>query len=498
MKTKNIIFALIVVVISFMTACSDNFFDVKTTDSLTIDDATRAMEADPSKLSGFVDAIYNVLIKYDLVTDDHDSFGLMSILHSTDMMSEDIVMSKLSWFMYDYKHDNREWNYRRTRTDWTYLYTVISSANNVLGMTNPETTSDQIKAYRGQVLALRGMAYFYLIQLYQHTYPVSAIGDRPGVPILYARNEGKTSIRGRATVDQVMKQIESDLTVAVQNLSGYTRSTKNQINEQVAQGLLARYYLLTEQWSKAVTAARAARTGYSIMPSSQLTDGFMDVTNSECMWGYDQNSETTTLYASFFSHISNLTPGYAGLEYAPRLIDKRLYESIPATDARKDLFQNPEGSIDAGSRGHIASTAWKIPYANLKFGWDGMFTMDYIYMRASEMVLIEAEALTRSGNTTEAATVLKELMEKRDPSWNQTTVTLNDVWMQRRIELWGEGFSYFDLKRLNKGINRNYDGSNHEASAKLVVSSGDKRWIYQIPEAEIQENEFISEEDNNE
>jgi hypothetical protein len=89
-------------------------------------------------------------------------------------------------------------------------------------------------------------------------------------------------------------------------------------------------------------------------------------------------------------------------------------------------------------------------------------------------------------------------MEKRDPSWNQTTASLNDVWMQRRIELWGEGFSYFDLKRLNKGINRNYDGSNHEASAKLVISSGDKRWIYQIPEAEIQENEFISEQDNNE
>ena len=352
--------------------------------------------------------------------------------------------------------------------------------------------------FRGQALALRGMAYYYLIQLYQHIYPLSASLDKPGIPMYWASNEGKEDILGRAPVSLVLSQIESDLVTAVANLNGFTRANKNQVNQSVANGLLARYYLLTEQWSKAVDASRLAQVGFDVMPASSLTDGFMSLSNSEVMWGYDHNAETTTLYASFFSHISNLTAGYAGLQYAPRLIDKRLYESIPASDARKGLFQDPAGSIVVENNVNPSATGWKLPYANLKFGWDGNFTMDYLYMRGSEMVLIEAEALARDSKGAEAATALQKLMSKRDPAWSSATVSADDVLLQRRIELWGEGFSYFDLKRFNKGIDRSYSGSNHQSANKLVVPAGDKRWIYQIPEREIQENSEISKEDNNE
>ena len=51
----------------------------------------------------------------------------------------------------------------------------------------------------------------------------------------------------------------------------------------------------------------------------------------------------------------------------------------------------------------------------------------------------------------EAASVLKELMVNRDPSWNKTSVTVDEVYTQRRLELWGEGFSFFDHLRLKKG-----------------------------------------------
>lgn len=493
-KIKILVFGLVVL----LSSCSDDYFDVKTTANMTSEDAAKAMDADPTKLAGFVNAIYNVMVQYDLVSTSHDSFGFMSILHSTDMMSEDIVSAKLHWFQYDYLHDNHDETYRRTRVNWTYLYTVISSANNVLAMTSAETTSADVKAYRGQVLALRGMAYFYLIQLYQHLYPISESGTRPGIPMYYAGNEGKEDIPSRAPVSEVLSQIESDLTTAVADLQGWNRDTKNQIDYYVANGLLARYYLLTEQWEKAYDAAAIAESAYSIMPASELTDGFMDINGTEVMWGYDENAETTTLYASFFSHISNLTGGYAGLNYAPRLIDKRLYESIPSTDARKNLFQNPQGTIDASARAASSAIAWQLPYANLKFGWDGNFTMDYTYMRASEMVLIEAEALAHEGKNGDAATVLKRLMEKRDPSWNESSVTVDDVWEQRRIELWGEGFSFFDLKRLNKGIDRTYSGTNHYPSAQIKVDALDKTWIYQIPNTEIIDNPYIPEDENNE
>ncbi|MDR2358760.1 MAG: RagB/SusD family nutrient uptake outer membrane protein [Prevotellaceae bacterium] len=498
MKTNKLILLLFVVFAGI--SCSDEFFNVETTQNTTAEAAAKAADEDPSKIASFIDAIYNVLVQYDLYSTSHDAFGYMAILHATDMMSEDIVMTPLHWFNFDYLHSNREWDYRRTNVIWRYFYTAISSANNVLGMTSAESTSKDVLVLRGQALALRAFSYFYLVQLYQHVYPVVNSGtDLPGVPLYYANNEEQESITARASVQTILAQIEEDLTTAVANLEGWSRSSKNQVDYNVANGLLARYCLLTQQWSNAIAAAQKARTGYPIMSATGIYDGFFNINNTEWLWGFDHNAETTTLYASFFSHISNLTGGYAGLNYAARLVDKRLYENIPASDARKEWFQNATASLTPRTTPASAAISWKLPYAALKFGYDGAFAQDYLYMRASELVLIEAEALAHLGRGGEAATLLRtELLSKRDPSWNQSSVTVDDVHLQRRIELWGEGFATFDLKRLNKGIDRTYSGTNHYASAQFKIDAGDKRWIYRIPQSEIQENADISEDDNNE
>jgi len=138
-----------------------------------------------------------------------------------------------------------------------------------------------------------------------------------------------------------------------------------------------------------------------------------------------------------------------------------------------------------------------MPYAILKYGWYGAWTMDYLWMRGSEMVLIEAEALARQGKGDAAATVLKELMAQRDPSWDKAVVSVEDVYMQRRLELIGEGFAYFDLKRMRKGVDRSYEGNNHLDGYAITVSADDPVWTYQIPQREIQENIYISDDDQN-
>jgi hypothetical protein len=188
--------------------------------------------------------------------------------------------------------------------------------------------------------------------------------------------------------------------------------------------------------------------------------------------------------------ISNIAPGYAGIGYAPRLIDARLYSQIPDTDARKAWFNGPEGAKQA-------TAAASLPYANVKFGHKSDWTENYMYMRAAEMVLIEAEAYAHMGNGAKAAEVLKVLMAERQPDWNEASVTVDDIHLQRRIELWGEGFAYYDLKRLNKGIDRTYEGNNYMPSYNIAVPARDTRWIYQIPLREIQENDLINEEDQN-
>ncbi|MDR2775387.1 MAG: RagB/SusD family nutrient uptake outer membrane protein [Tannerella sp.] len=484
-----------------LSACSEDYLEADNTGVLDSEKASELAAQDPESLNSYLRGVWAFMVAYNISGNDtHDDFSYMSVLHSKDMMCEDIVMMDIHWFNGDYNIINRMFNYRRPIIDWRVFYTMVAKANEIIGFFPEEPASASSKGLLGQGYAIRGMAYYYLIQIFQN--PTGADGlpnlSAPGVPMLYCAvdnlsEEEQTRRKGRNTVKEVYDQIESDLTNAVKYLeAGYARvDNKIFIEESVANGLLARYYLLSQQWEKAAAAAKKAHSSYAIMGESDLHDGFMDITNGEWMWGFDHSTETQTAYASFFSHISNIAPGYAGIGYSTRGIDARLYSLISPSDYRKALFSGPDGNSSA------PTSAARRSYASLKFGDLGDWTMDYVYMRAAEMVLIEAEAYAHLGRGAEAATTLKKLMAKRDPQWNETSVTVDDVYLQRRIELWGEGFSYFDLKRLNRGIDRNYAGSNHTTGYKHVIPAQDVAWTYQIPNAEMQENKQISNNEQN-
>lgn len=430
----------------------------------------------------------------------HDDFGYMGSLHATDMMCEDVVMESSHWFNYDHQLDNNQEEYRRTKCHWMNYYTMISKANEIIRLYPDGGNTIEKKGWLGQAQAIRALAYLHLIQLYQFASNEDGTvnANAMGVPLIYTEADGYTTeeitaFTGRNTVSLVMNQIEKDLVSAVANLEfGYKRPNKNYIDANVANGILARYYLLTNKWQEAADAANKARQGYSLMPATTvgLYDGFVTLNNVEWMWGFAHTYETQTTYSSFFSMISNIAPGYAGIGYAPRLIDARLYSQIPNTDLRKVWFNGPEGSKQA-------TEAASLPYANIKFGHLSDWTNNYMYMRAAEMILIEAEAYAHMGNGTKAAEILKLLMEVRQPDWDKKTVTVDDIHLQRRIELWGEGFAYYDLKRLNKGIDRTYEGNNYMSGYDIKVPARDTRWYYQIPITEIENNKMLKEEDQN-
>lgn len=503
-KNKFLYIVLGVLVIGF-SSCQEDFLDTEFTDGVDKETATELAETDPEALNAYLRGIFVHMVSYDITGNEaHDDFSFMSVLHSTDMQGESMVQASSHWFNFDYQHDNWAFNYRRTAVNWQTFYTIIAKSNEIIDFFPEEPEEADSKGILGQAYALRGMAYYYLIQLYQKSdVNDPEVLNLPGVPLRYSNieieengwtEEDVDELAGRNTVADVYDQIESDLQYSIELLEdGYSRPSKIFVNANVAKGFMARYSLLAGEWEQAATYASEARVNdeISIMDRASLHDGFMDIENSEWMWGFDHSTETQTTYASFFSHISNLAPGYAS-SYAPRLIDARLYHSISDSDERKSLFAGPEGPSE--DQEEIAETSGaKNPYANLKFGDDGNWTMDYVYMRAAEMVLIEAEALAHQGNESEAATVLGELMEHRDPEWNEDAVTVDDIFLQRKIELWGEGFEYFDLKRLGKGINRNYEGTNHRVP--IEVSADSEKWRYEIPDGEIQENDMISMED---
>lgn len=121
---------------------------------------------------------------------------------------------------------------------------------------------------------------------------------------------------------------------------------------------------------------------------------------------------------------------------------------------------------------------------------------DIPYMRSAEMFLIEAEALARAGRAAEAQTVYTTFMASRVPGFVRPTasgdVLVNLIMNSRRVELWGEGFRFLDLKRLNLPLNRIGSNHNQALAVMMTLAAGSNDWQYVIPQSEINANPLVT------
>lgn len=435
-------------------------------------------------LTGLMDGIYTALHSYGQANAaGHEDFGHKSILSGLDMMSNDMLMTKFSWFGYFYDYSGRVQASSRTKLVWNTYYPVIKSSNSIINNVDEATATKDVKYALGQALAVRGLSYFMLARVFGPTY----VGHESDlcVPIY---TEPTTEGKARSKVSEVYSLIVSDLTRAVADLQGFNRSTKDKINQSVAQGILAEVYLEMGKYADAAAMAHAAKQNYPVIPQSQYLSGFYDLTTvDDVMWGATITSDNTTFVASFFSHFDNTnTSGYAGGLALYKGIDKRLYDAIPTTDYRKKAFVAPGGN---------ASYPDLPAYANLKFIDPTVDAGDYVYMRAAEMYYIEAEALAKSGNEAQARQVLYDITSKRDSGYKLSTNTgsalINEIILQKRIEMWGEGCAWFDMKRLGVSLDRAYSGTNHPSFGQIKKAAGSSAFLFQIPQAEIDTNPNI-------
>ncbi|MDR1005091.1 MAG: RagB/SusD family nutrient uptake outer membrane protein [Prevotellaceae bacterium] len=490
-----------------LSACSEDYLTTEPTEVATSDQIDEMAKNYPEQLmvkiiNPLLSGEYNYMNQYNTqqsASTTHNDFGWMSIMHLGDVMTDDLAfhVQGSGWYTYDYMFDYRAEQYVRPYYYWNFFYSLINKSNDIISKIPEGMDSPEVNAAKGQALALRGISYYYLINMFQQPYTqLSDPATTPGVPIIYTTAEGESRLN-RVPVAEVYAQSEKDLLDAITLLDGYERTARTAINKEVAQMLLSRVYLALERWSDAEKMAHDARmaSDAKLMTTAEVArDGFNNINGKEWMWGADITAETTTMFASFFSFICTFDAGYGGAVGQYRKIDARLYTQFSPTDARLAQFKSPDAVVDANS----SDVAEKCPpYTNFKFkavtGWEA----DYVFMRISEAYLTEAEAMARQGNESGAGALMKEFMANRDPSWSKSSVTADEVYQQRRLELWGEGFSFFDHLRLKKDVIRNYPGSNHWAGGKIDVKAGDWLLIYQIPRREIQNNDLITQEDQN-
>lgn len=458
-------------------SCSKDFLNIDPQSTIN----TEQLSSSPAATLGTLRGVFGTL-RSALTTNyaGHEDYGHKGVLSVIDLMGNDVLMENLNWGGFNYNYTGRVSTNARTHFPWFTYYTQIKNVNTIINNVDANTEDLELRGIRGQALALRGYFHFMLARIYGPTYVGNA--DKASVPINAAALSSK-----RNTVNEVYTQISEDLNAAVIALDGYSRPNREMLDQSVAKAFLADVYLEMGKYADAAKFANEARQSYTLLNEDGWKNGFYDIAQDETMWGADINAELTSFVASFFSHFDNTNVGYA--EGGNISIDRRLYDAMSASDIRKSMFLGSKGGDYDGTKYG--------PYISLKFRdlTSDRTQGDYIYLRSSLMYYIEAEGLARSSNEQGARDVLFDITSKRDPLYVKSTKSgqelIDEIILQKRIELWGEGFAYFDLKRLKQDVVRDYTGSNHPTYGKFNIPTGDSRFMFMIPQAEVDANPDI-------
>lgn len=445
-----------------------------------------------------------------------DDFGFVMMAFSNDLEAADIVGqdNNYNWFSTCSELTTRNADYANPYIRYRGVYDEVARANDVIKAYGEITaeTSAEIKYRVAQAYAVRAFCYLNIAPYFQFNYKTSS--DKPCVPLVTETTTDFTN-NPRATVKEIYDQIVSDLDFAIANLEGYTRPDKSKIDKQVAYGLRARANLDMGKYAEAASDAAAAAQGYTPASIAEVsTPSFYNITDHNWLWGYDMTMDAAKAfpYATSSAWIRSFSAnGYSAGTGTYFCINNLLYNKIPESDVRKgwwvntDLYSPLLDNLTFGQlKGQQIATEGIeevkeifLPYTNVKFG---MYTIggttneeDWPFMRVEEMLLIQAEGLIKSGQTAAGVQVLNDFVRTyRDPQYNAEATGRkieDEVWFQRRVELWGEGFSNSDTRRLGKPLVRFHGSdSNWPEAFRFNMTADDGWWLLRFCTDELNTN----------
>lgn len=482
MKLNSFISVLFAALV--LSACTDMNKIVPEGGTLLASQLKETNAAVPSRASAAFVGLFNPLGNPNYFGyETPDDWGVLMMLFCNDVEGADALLpdSNYNWFSVCGELSSRTASYRNPMIRYRTPYMIIANSNDFLAGFD-DNVSDQESIYMiAQAKALRAYAYMLLAQDFQFTYTVAK--DKPCVPVCALDIEDPTN-NPRASVAAIYGIIMDDLNDAVSKLAGYARPSKMYIDQHVAYGLRARANLLMGEYAAAAADAEKAAEGYTPASIEEVSHpSFMDISEHNWIWGFDMTADVakTFKYATSSSWLRSFSSwAYAAGAGCYTMINKMLYDKIPASDVRKgwwvdENLQSPllDGlTWDAGTAGVASGQAIPLfefddklaflPYTNVKFGCNPIGTTDNAedspLMRVEEMLLIQAEANYKAGNTAKGMQILNEFVSTyRNPGYSASASGRSfedEVWFQRRVELWGEGFGIHDTKRLNKPLVR--------------------------------------------
>lgn len=494
---KNIIKYTLVAASAFLAvSCGDDFLEKESSEFLTTEQIADAASRNPDVVAGTMNGIYALMFATETGgTTGDDDFGQKGYDIFSDFLTSDVALSVSTYGWYRTSLTEYGCTQDFTNLDnyqvWRYYYRIIRSANTVidaLGGNDVTPELEENKFIMGQAKAIRAHSYFYLAQYFQKSY-------NPSEEILPIYSDLLTLNGPKVAASEIYALIESDLTTSITLLDGFTRTAKSQINQDVAKGILAYVYAAMGNSQEVKTLTEDIINGgmFTLMSETEVLGGFNDVATSGWMWGVDLTIDNEISLVSWWGQMDYFSYSYAGYGDS-KAIDAGLYSKIPDDDVRKQQF---ESDPEAGNQ-YLQPLNKFYEAERVPLGSSQTIVSDLIYMRIAEMYILNAEASAKLGDDANARASLKILVSERVPDASYIdglsgTQLSNEIYLQSRIELWGEGKTYLALKRNQKTTTR---GDNHLSYIGETLSYDDEKLTFEIPESEIQNNPFINSQNN--
>ena len=447
--------------------------------------------------------------------------NLRVLLINMDYKGNDMVhLNTLptSWMRRDYEmREYRIQTHEEPDSWWRWMYQYVYKANQFLALipdfetvSNPEVLN-KLQTFRAIGLTLRAWGYTYLMWNFQDDYLYGG-KDKSGVPLYL---EPDIPAVGRGQAQDIWNQIIADATEAVLLFNAGGRNPKANINDMdatVANMILARAALTMGDWNTVINATNAVISTYpTLMNETDYTTkgfGWMDVDEIIYGFDFDQTNGGTSSFHGWMHILGD--GGYGGSQGHWNAIDSRLYDKIDDNDYRKANF------LDEPTEHNYAGAEMPVTlpkYASMKFAAPAHtgvanYNQGEIFIRTSEAILMKAEAQARSGQDAQAKETLNILLAARTKE-GETPLTCDTyssmagmsafemVQLQTRIELWGEGFEFYNNKRWNINVDRVTPASlNHNFTGSSTYTPK-PYYTHQIPQGELQYNPHIAPEDQN-
>lgn len=425
---------------------------------------------------------------------NHYEYGYSSIMRIRDAETGDLpnVNSDYEWYSNWLCDKLLGSNNAFSRYVWKYYYAFIAKTNTLIASVDTTNASQEQLGCLGAGYAFRALIYSDMAPMYEFlsndkTSSTNSDGHNVEgltVPIVTdTTTEAGSRNNPRVSKAKMVAFILSDLKKAEKYIPYLQESDKILPHLSSVYGLEARVYLWNGDYANAEAAARKAIDASDVAPmdSAACLDtkkGFNQL--DSWMWGSQQTSEDATVktgIVNWTSFACNETEfGYNSAAGGPQtMIDKSMYDRINNTDWRKLEWVAPEGSALYGKNAYVDSTVFKgsiVDYGSLKFRPNEGNYEDYTkgaasaypVMRVEEMYFIEAEAAAHL-DAAKGKSLLESFMTTyRDPHYICKATTqdgiIDEIIFQKRVELWGEGRTFYDIKRLNYSVTRGYTGTN--------------------------------------